>query len=306
MKTGSQGRLLIDTSASFDGSSFAAEFLSESIVQDKQIINSAGIRGTRSHASERNRYGNEKVSGTIEFEASRALLDNILPGALGAAESSDVFAVAETLPDLYFLIDKGVDICLVSAAKIGTMTISGTQNEIVKVSISIEAESMTWGQSWPGSPPSVDTTKPYFYSDLGQVTLEGTARDTFAFSVTVDNVLIADQWANNLTRDGLINASDRIVTTSVTVNGGDTSNADLTSGTVTGAAVSFVLTNADETGSSPANSSLTIACGKTAFANAAPVISSKGQILLPLTGQSRATGTDGSSPDIKFTNVAAA
>lgn len=117
---GAQSRMLIDTTASFDNTSFWAEFLSESVVQQIPILNSAGVRGTCTQASERNRRGNETVTGTIEFEASRGLLDWLLPAALGAVESSNVFDVAETLPNLFFLIDKGFDICLVSNAKIGT------------------------------------------------------------------------------------------------------------------------------------------------------------------------------------------
>lgn len=298
-ESGAQSRMLIDTSAP-DGSSFWAEFLSETIVQEIPILNTAGQRGTRAHASERNRRGNERAFGSITFEASRVLLDNLLPGALGGSESANVFNVAEALPSLYFLIDKGYDIALVSEAKIGRIAFSGTQGQIVQLTCDIEAESITWGQSWPNGPVP-DISKPYFFSDLGNVTLNASARKVFDFEVTVDNSLVADQWGNQLTRSGTIFAGDRIVTTRITVPS-TTANQDLKSSSVTGNAVSFVLTNADET-----DSVLTIALGRAAFDQATTKVGGKGQLVLQLTGQSRAAGHAGATaPDIRITNAHAA
>lgn len=296
---GSLSRMLLDTATPFDASSFYAEFLSESVEQTKQVINSAGIRGTRSHAYERNRWGNESVAGTIEMEASRALLDMILPAGLGASEATNVFNVAESIPDMYALIDKGADIALVSEFKVGTLTFSGDQSQIVKVSMGIEAESITWGQSWPGSPPTPDTTRPYFFSDLGNITIESTARKIFSFEVAIDNVLIADQFANQLTRDETIQASDRIVTVRLTLPA-TTANSDLLGpGDIDGETISFVLTNADE-----ASSVLTIALGPVTFNAGQRSTNGKGQQIITLEGQARADGHAGATtPDIRITNA---
>lgn len=295
---GALSRMLIDTTSDFDNGSFWAEFLSETITQQIPVLNSAGIRGTRAQASERNRRGNETVSGTIEFEASRALLDVLLPAALGEDEEANVFEVAESLPSLCFLIDKGFDICLVSNAKIGTLTITGEQSQLVRVSVNIEAESITWGQDWPESSPAPDITKPYFFSDASDVTLASSARKIFSFEVTVDNALVTDQFANQLTRAGLINASDRIVTCNLTLPG-TTGNSALQNQAVTGAAVSIVLTNAAE-----ASSVLTIALGRVAFEAGALTVGTKGQLVLPLNGVARALGHAGeTAPDIKITNA---
>lgn len=296
---GAQSRLLIDTAAPFDDSSVWLEFLSESITQQIPVINSAGIRGTRTHASERNRRGNETVSGTIEFEASRVLLDNILPGALGAAEDTNIFNVAESLPNLFFLIDKGFDICLVSNAKINTITFTGEQSQIVKVTIAIEAESITWGQSWPNPAPTPDVSKPYFFSDASNVTINSSGRQIFSFEVSVDNALITDQWANQLTRAGLINPSDRIVNCNLSLPG-VAGNASLQNqSAIGGEQISLVLTNANE-----ASSVITILLGRVSFNSGALVVGSKGQLVLPLTGQSRGLGHAGATaPDIRITNA---
>lgn len=295
---GAQSRMLIDVATPFDDSSVWLEFLRESITQDIPIINNAGIRGTRQRASERNRRGNEKVSGTIEFEASRILLDNILPGALGANESANVFNIAESLPDLYFLIDKGSDIALVSEAKIGQLRFTFEQSQIVKVSIDIEAESLTWGQSWPSPAPVPDVSKPYFFSDLGDVTIESSGREVLSGEVSIDNALSADQWANNLTRDELILPTDLIVNNSLDLPA-RTSNAGLSSHALAGEAVSLVFTNADE-----ASSVLTILLGRCTYAAATPVVNGKGQLVMPLRGESRALGHAGATANaIRITNA---
>lgn len=295
---GAQSRLLWDSATPFDSSSLYFEFLSESVTRDKPILNNAGIRGTRSQASERNRNGNERVSGSIDFEVSRILFDSLLPCVLGAAESTNVFNVAETLPDHYWLIDKGTDIFLVSEATASSLTISGEQGQIVRCSLGIEAESMTAGQSWPGSPPTPDVSKPYFFSDLGDVTIESSAREILAFEISIDNALSADQWANNLTRDELIHPTDRIITVNLQIPA-VTANAGLTAHTVSGEAISLVLTNADE-----ASSVLTIALGRLAFNVGVPTVNGKGQLVIPLTGQARALGHAGASAaDITITNA---
>lgn len=297
-QAGVQSRILFDTATPFDSSSLWFEFLSESIVQEKVIVNNAGIRGTRAHASERNRNGNERVSGSIEFEVSRILFDNILPAALGAAESSNVFNVAESLPSHYWLIDKGGDIVLISEAMVNTLTITGNQSEIVRCTLAIEAESATWGQSWPETGPTPDTSRPYFFSDLGSVSIESSNRKIMSFEITVDNALSADQWANQLTRDGLLFPTDRIVNVNLTIPF-TTDNKDLIGHSVAGEAISLVLTNADE-----ASSVLTIALGRVSFNVGQPVVGAKGQLVLPLTGQSRALGHAGATAkDIAITNA---
>lgn len=295
---GAQGRMMLSTSTDFSAGLWC-EFLSESITITEERVNSAGIRGTRSHASERTRAGRVRVGGQIQFEASRLLLDRLLPAALGTAESSNVFDVAETLPDLYLLIDKRTDIVRINEAKIGRIEFSGRQGEPLRVTVDIEAESATTGQTWPES-VYPERSLPYLFTDLGDVTIEGESRDPAEVRVTVDNALDAETYLNSRYRDETITATDRIVTASVTVLA-ETANADLAATTTTGVAVSLVFTHAEE-----ASSVLTIALGRVSFAPATPVIDGKGTKLMRLEGQSRALkhpGESGHVPDIKITNA---
>lgn len=300
MSQGALGRMLVDTATPFDSASIWLEFISENITENQEILNSAGIRGTRSHASERSRTGPTRISGTIVFEMTKAALDILLPSALGAAESTNVFDVAETLGELQFLIDKRNAIYLIANAQIGVMRIVAEQSQIVRVECDIEAESITGAQSWPGTPPALDTGKPYMFSDLGDVTLVGSARKPASMTITVDNQLDADTFLNSLTRTDTIFATDRIVTAEFSMLA-STANADLRSAAIGGAAVSIVLTNAEE-----ASGVVTIALGRWKPQNAIPTVDGKGTKMLTVTGQSRALWYPSHAsyvPDIKITNA---
>ena len=64
------------------------------------------IWGTRSEPSERGRRGPLFVGGQIFCPISPVELDTLLPLILGADESTNVFALAETIPTFAILLDK--------------------------------------------------------------------------------------------------------------------------------------------------------------------------------------------------------
>src|SRR5262249_19995640 len=104
---GHQSRLSLAAAGTAIGSyTEAIEFVAESLQKRLTILATAGIRGTRSHPAERPRDGTYSVGGALRFHATPALLDLLLPRILGAAESSDLFALAETLPEFDVLVDR--------------------------------------------------------------------------------------------------------------------------------------------------------------------------------------------------------
>lgn len=300
---GALGRVAFDTATPFDASSVWLEFDSETITKTKEILYSNGIRGTRTRPSGQAGIGPTRVSGTISGVMTRVALDTLLPFALGTAESANVFAVAETLPDGYMLVDKGTDTFLVSEFKVATLTIDFS-GPLVRWSMTIEAEEMTGGQSWPGTLTQPDTSKPYVMTDLGNVTVAATARKNFGGSITIDNALTADQWGNSLTRDELIVPNERIVTVTSTFSG-DTANSDLLdhvgSVGVDGEQIQYVFTNANE-----ASSVVTITLGRVVFPPQQPTTTGKNARRFDLTGEARGylhPGTGSHVPDISVTNA---
>lgn len=301
--SGALGRLAWDPTATFSGSSTWLEFSSESITMSEEIFRSDGIRGTRTRDSANAAFGPRTVSGTVSFVVTRKWLDLVLPAVLGAAESTNVFDVAETIPSFYLLIDKGAGICLVGPCKASTLTLSWDTGPL-EATLAIEAEDMVFGQTWPAGLTQPDQTKPYMYSDLGNITINSAARVPFGGEIVVDNQLSADQFGNSLTRAGLIIATDRDVRLGIDVSG-DSSNSALLNhvGTVgaVGEAISLVFTSANESGSS-----ITFAFGRVAFNKVQPVTQGKGPRRMRISGSSRGhlhPGVGGHVPDIKVTNA---
>src|SRR5580765_294215 len=85
---GSQSRL----SMAAPGTAIAAytephEFVGERLAKIQTIVDTGGIRGTRSHPAERTRDGTYSVRGTIHYHCSKNLLDLLLPRILGSGSS---------------------------------------------------------------------------------------------------------------------------------------------------------------------------------------------------------------------------
>ena len=108
---GSAAALAVDDSAvtqlaDFDSGSFRYEFVSESLARRQSHVESFGIRGTRSRAADRVRIARERITGQIVLYPTPVELDQWLPRILGAAEASDVFALAEGLPEFGVLLER--------------------------------------------------------------------------------------------------------------------------------------------------------------------------------------------------------
>ena len=284
---GSATQMAFDSALPFDTSSIPVEFISETIQKRTTHIDPNGIRGTRSHSSERVRSGTETISGNITFAASRILLDNLLPMILGGSESSNAFAVAETLVTNYVMIDRGAKVFTYSDVTVSKATFRGTQGGIVEISIDVECGSETVASA--GSFPSLNfpTEKPYVMSD-GVLTIQSSARDFIDFELGIDNVLEADRFLNSTTRAAMP-AKDRIVTLKTT-HPFSSDETDLYAQAVAGAAGTLVLTNAEET-----DSVLTFSFAALQYPDQSPTVTGRdSEVTLTLDGVARSTeGTPG-------------
>src|SRR5438132_14436575 len=92
---GSQSRLSMAAAGTAIASyTEAHEFVSENLAKKLTILETGGIRGTRSHPAERTRDGTYTVQGTVHYHCSRALLDLLLPRILGGG-SPPTYSLAE-------------------------------------------------------------------------------------------------------------------------------------------------------------------------------------------------------------------
>jgi len=106
---GSQSRLSMAAAGTAIASYSEAPRVRQRVARQTQtILQTGGIRGTRSHPAERTRDGTYTVQGTIHYHGSKGLLDLLLPRILGGG-SSPTYTLAETLPFFDCLIERIAD-----------------------------------------------------------------------------------------------------------------------------------------------------------------------------------------------------
>lgn len=266
----------------------AFEVASCNLRKEAEILDTAGIRGTRSHVSERTRAGTYTVQGDIVFPGiSTADLDILLPYIMGAAESTDTFALGETLDSFEFavLVDAGPQRHLFDDCKVNRATFSSSEGDFLNLTLNVIGKTETVSATaFPSITPPVDAhDAPLVHHDLA-VTLEGTgSREVTDFELVIDNAIQA-RFANSQTATHLLE-TDRIVTAKCTVPyGSSPDTTDLYDVATAGAAASFVYTNG--------NLSLTFTLGAFQIPARGPQLQNRnGETFLELEGTARKTGS---------------
>jgi hypothetical protein len=240
---GAQARLCMEPGAAphtFDASSEPYEFVSESVQKKGKILDTAGIRGTRSHHVARTRPGTYEVGGSITLHPSPADLDLLLPRILGAAESADTFNLAETLPAFGILIDRVAETFEYTDCKVGKATFKGSAGGLVELTLEILGAAEITGTAFPSLTLATSAAAaPYVFSD-GVLTLLSAARKLMDFELVIDNGLNA-RFTNSQSATS-ITPQDRTITLKTT-NPFTADEADLYDQANEGAAGTLVLTN---------------------------------------------------------------
>lgn len=296
---GALGQMALDATSSFSSSSKWIEFNSESISKKGVIVDSAGIRGTRSHSAERVRSGPYKINGTVQLDCSIAALDTLLAYILGAGPASHVYSLAEALPSFYLMIDRGAKVFLYSGCSVSKATFSASARDPrLRLALEIEAEteSLANGGSFPGG-MTRDTGSTYLFSDSNSgLSINGTTYSAFDWELSIDNGLLADRFVNELSRSQ-IPATDRIVRVRMTTPWSSSETGLYNVGVGAFGSGSFVFTNPEESGSV-----LTFAVpGLLQYPSRSPVITRKqDEIKLTLDMIAR---QNGSNPELTITNA---
>lgn len=256
----------------------AHEIVSESLKKTGTILDGNGLRGTRSHPSERTAEGTYTVSGQIVYDVSPAMLDLLLPRILGANASGTTFALADTLPEFDVLIDRGPKRFVYGGCKASKGRFTGSAGQLLRLTVDIVGKTETVSDT---AFPSINAPSdpPYVFWQ-GALTLVGSARSFDSFETEIDNVL-STKFYNSKTATN-ITPSDRIV--SFKCETPFTSDeVDLYNQALLGSAASLAFTNG--------NRSVTFTYGKLQFPSNSPVVAGKGEIPLTLDGIARMTST---------------
>lgn len=269
--------------------SFANAFEVESCTVKKigRILDSSGIRGTRSLVADRTRSDGYDVAGSIVCHPSPAFLDIWLPYILGAAESTDTFALAETLDSQEFslLVDHGPKRQLFDDCKVNAATFKSTEGGHLELTLDIMGK--TAGALVDTVFPSISIPTdahdmPFLHSDLA-ITLAGVgSRIVTDWDLKIDNALRARR-GNSLTATALLE-TDRIITSRCVVPFSSSPDAtDLYDIAAAGIAAAWTFTNAASTGLV-----LTFTAGIYQVPTEGPELTSRNdEVLLNLNGQLR-------------------
>lgn len=256
------------------------------------ISENDGISGTRSHHSEQRVQNVRAPSFSFELYPNSVELDVWLPYILGANESSDTFALAETLP----MFDANYDMggtrrFYLQDCKVDRAVFSGRQGDRLRLQLFCEALTLTDdGTTFPSLTPSA--VPHYIYSEAA-IVINSQALRFREWSLEIDNALVKDRWLNSQTRISLPEG-DRIITWTLSGPYGD--NTALYDLAATGVAATATFTKG--------NRSLLFSSSKVSFPVEVPSPEAdRGEIMLPLMG---IAGKDGSTLELVTTNDSSA
>lgn len=257
----------------------AHEFVSEGLRKSLTILDTSGIRGTRSHPKERTRDGTYTVGGQIRMHATPAMLDLLLPRILGANESTDVFALAETLPEFDVLIDRVAKRFVYGSCKVSRATFRCQAGGLLELDLDIVGKTETVSAT---AFPTITapTDAPYVFADA-VCTLLSSARIVTQWELTIDNAIDA-RFSNSQTATSL-NTTDRIVTCNLTVPYTSVEVDLYGINTGSAAAATFVFTNGGY--------STSFAIANLQIPDNSPTVESRGEILLQLSGVAKKSST---------------
>lgn len=288
---GHQAAMAMDSALPFDTASIPFEFISEDLGKTTPIMNTAGVRGTRWHPSERSRFGINTIGGPIVLRPSPNDLTFLLQRILGAAPVGNVFSVAETLPAFFVLVNRVVETFQYESVYVNTATFRSQTGGFLELTLDTIAKVETKpGPAFPALALGLAAADaPYVHHDL-TVTLDGVSRPCNSCEVIINNAMTADHRASVNPTD--IDSEDGMVNVNLVLPY-IADNDDLYNLALEGIDGSIVYTNGPF--------SLTFDFGVLQIPPNAPNVGGKGKIPLTLNMEAK---TDGATAAIQITNDA--
>ena len=271
------------------------EFVREGVRRRNSIMVPDGIRGTRSESSERARFGVNVIGGPIHMHADSVMLDAWLPRILGANESTNSFALAETLPAFGCLFDRVTEKfeyrdCYVNRALFHG--VAGPGVGLLDLTVDIMAQSEATGTALPsGVSLSVSAaSSPYTHYE-GVHTFAGSTREVKEIWIMIHNHL-RPRWVNSLNATALCPTRRTVAVRARLPYTSDTKN--LYAQAVGGAAGTSVFTSA------AGDFSTTFTYGRLQAPAESPVVRGKTEIDIIVDAVARSVST---TKELVVTNV---
>lgn len=268
------------------------EFVSENLAKKLTILDTAGIRGTRSHPAERTRDGTYAVSGSINMHASPTMLGNgnssancilsriMAGGAPTGGPPTNTFSFGEALPFFDVTIDRINQRFTYGNCVVNKATFRARASGILECSLDLLGESETLAATaFPAL--AAPTDAPYIMQDCVFTFNAISTRVITELEIVIDNHATA-RFSNSQTATDIY-ATDRTVTVNATLPWTSDYSDMYSVNTGNAHAATAVFTNGAHV--------LTFTFGTLQIPDNSPVISSKGEIFLKCQGTAKKTGT---------------
>jgi len=181
------------------------EFQSCTLNRHQNLIRTHGIRGKRAPLGDATQLGTSSVSGTVLLMPRPDDLDFLLPYILGGAEETDVFALAESLPELVASVDKHLFVETYRGLKVAQAIFRSKQGQPLTLQLQLEGKTKD-DSAAAGTFPSIGSTLseklPYVHHHA-RWTFDSTLIEIDDLVLTIDNGLELDHYHNSQTRSRL-------------------------------------------------------------------------------------------------------
>lgn len=169
------------------------------------LIRPNGIRGQRAPVGDYAQEGIYSVNGNVVLLPRPDDLDFLLPYILGAAESTDVFDLAETLPDLVASVDKDLYVETYRGLKVAQAVFRSSQGQLLQLELQLEGKTKDASGaagSFPAISGTLSTKLPYVHRHA-TYTFDSTTFEINNLVLTINNGLETDHFNNSQTRTSL-------------------------------------------------------------------------------------------------------
>ncbi len=271
-----------DTSATPTAATTEYEFLTCGLGLQQEHVRTEGLRGTRLHPVERVRLGRRTPGGSVSMQPTYAEMVTLLPKII-SANATGVFTVSDTVPVAFqAMVDKIAKVATYTGCRTSKANFHAGVGQPLTLDWDIEALEESIANAGSFASLTISPTAPFVFTD-GVLTI-GSGYQIMQASVALDWHLKMDRFVNSLTRTDLPSMDFSCQVQFTVPYTSDTVALYNSGGSVAGSAASLVFTYGSV--------SLTLSLANVLFPAArSPIVQSRDEITLQLTGEARKSGS---------------
>ncbi|TWT30717.1 phage tail tube protein [Blastopirellula retiformator] len=223
-----------------------------SIDKQENIVITDGMIGKRSPVGDSAQFGVYTVGGSVSLQPRPDELDFLLPYILGAAEGTDaladVFALADTLPDLVATVDREIKVQTYRGLKVNQATFRSSAGGTLGLDLDLQgklADADANQGTFPDILSTISAKRPYIHHQ-STITVNDVEIEVDNSVITIDNALDLGQFNNSQARS-LIVEGPRVITWAFDTELDDAALANLIANAARGVTGSTSYTNGTDT-----------------------------------------------------------